>query len=70
MPQPLCHECGKRVAPADRVTVPTELDDAGVMVSPATSWHKECLADEEDARSEIAEGPYPGHDENLLWSPH
>ena len=70
MPQPLCDECGTRTPPDNRVTAPTELDDAGVMVRPATSWHRECLENEEDARSEIEEGPYPGHEEGSLWSPH
>lgn len=70
MPQPLCDECGKRVPPDDRVTAPTELDDAGVMVRPSTSWHKECLQDEDDAHSEAEEATYPGHEEDPLWHPH
>ena len=70
MPQPLCEDCGKRIRPDDRVTVPTELNDAGVMVRPATSWHKECLQNEDDAQCDIEEGPYPGHEEGPFWSPH
>jgi hypothetical protein len=70
MPQPLCDTCGKRVTPDDRVTVPAELDDAGVTVRPSTSWHKECVEDEVDAHSEVGEGPYPGHEEAPFWRPH
>jgi hypothetical protein len=70
MPQPLCDTCGKGVTPNDRVTVPTELNDAGVMVHPSTSWHKGCLENEEDAQSEVEEGPDPGHEEDPGWSPH
>jgi hypothetical protein len=70
MPQPLCDECGKRIPPDDRVTVPSELDDAGRVMRPSTSWHKGCLENEEDARGEIEEGPYPGHEEDPFWSPH
>lgn len=68
MPQPQCEECGKRTPPNDRVTIPAELDHAGAVVHPSTSWHKECLQDEEDARGDIEEHPYPGHEEG--WQPH
>jgi hypothetical protein len=69
MPQPRCDECGRRVSPEDRVTDPAELDDTGRVVRPSTSWHKSCLEDELDARSEVEEGPYPGH-EDPFWQPH
>lgn len=70
MPQPLCEGCGKRTLPDDRVTFPTELDAAGVMVRPSESWHKECLADERGAQGDGEEGLYPGHEEDPGWRPH
>lgn len=69
MPQPVCDECGKRVPPEDRVTDPTELDDAEKVVQPSTSWHRSCLENELDARSEAEEGPHPGHEEDPFWQP-
>jgi hypothetical protein len=70
MPQPGCDICGKRVAPDERVTTPTELDDTGRVLRPAVSWHKECLRDGEDARGDAEEGLYPGHEEDPGWTPH
>lgn len=70
MPQPQCDECGKRVPPDQRVTAPTELDNTGRVLHPATSWHKACLDDYWDAVGEVEEGPYPGHEEGILWQPH
>jgi hypothetical protein len=55
MPQPCCDVCGKRVPPDDRVTSPAELDDAGKVERPSTSWHTACLEDELDALSEAEE---------------
>lgn len=69
MPQPRCDECGKRIPPEDRVTSPPEEDYTGVM-RPATSWHRQCLEDYEDAQGEAEEGPYPGHAEDPFWQPH